>query len=120
MIATELLENMNTVITNLCEYLVWKVGRSYLPGHREHAHPFDWVEHNPADPTHPPGYGCGTPRSTSRRRATVIVHSSARTAPTHQPGDHGGSGTVVYHPAHSAGGAEHVSRSMKICSGLTE
>jgi hypothetical protein len=52
-IATELPENPNTSITNLCEYLAWEVGRAYLPGRFESEHPFDWVEHYPADPTHP-------------------------------------------------------------------
>lgn len=52
-IATELSENTNTSITNMCEYQAWAIAASYLPGRVEHEHPFDWVEHYPGKPTHP-------------------------------------------------------------------
>lgn len=52
-IATELPENTNTSITNMCEYLAWEIASTYLPGRVEHEHPFDWVEEYPGDPTHP-------------------------------------------------------------------
>lgn len=52
-IATELPENTNTSITNMCEYLAWEIAARYLPGRVEHEHPFDWVEHYVGEPTHP-------------------------------------------------------------------
>jgi hypothetical protein len=52
-IATELPENTNTSITNLCEYLAWEIGRAYLPGRFEHEQPFDWVELYPGERFHP-------------------------------------------------------------------
>jgi hypothetical protein len=52
-IATELPENRNTSITNMCEFLAWEIGRAYLPGRFEHELPFDWVEMYPGERFHP-------------------------------------------------------------------
>ena len=52
-IATELPDNRNTSITNMCEYLAWEIGRAYLPGRFEHEHPFDLVENYPGERFHP-------------------------------------------------------------------
>ena len=49
-IVTELPENTNTSITNMCEYLAYEIIRAHFPERFEEEEPVLWIEHYERDP----------------------------------------------------------------------
>jgi hypothetical protein len=49
-IVSELTENTNTSITNMCEYLACEIIRAHFPQGFEEEEPVIWIEHYERDP----------------------------------------------------------------------